>query len=291
MNCTTAFATTLCVAIIAASPRAMSAAEPTWRPYIVVSAEVDDAESSQALLEVGSAIGAGGWIRASAGQATLAETSGTIETNLLKLTGGLSIKAIDMSAGFVHRSDGAGFEQQDASVGLGWQGSRAAIGLDVFLREAESETVTSVQRRRRNPREVRITESIDGTGYGLHADFDVTPSLTLFASWMMYDYDIATNHPLLARFSLLNGSGITRSEAFLDTSINAGMTRHFQRASLTAQYMHDEALVPDDVTNSLQLSLQIVLGEHWTMTPMIGTSENELLGSAVFGGLALGYNW
>ena len=285
----------LCTAISALlSISTLHAAEAdgsmTWKPYVVVNGEADDAESSQALIEVGSLVGYG-WIRAGVGRATLSDTETAIDTDLLKLSGGFSIKAIDTSAGLIHRSDGDGFEQQDFAFSLGWQGVRAAVGIDVFVRSAESETVTSVRRRRQNPREIRLTESIDGTGYGLHADVDVTPALTVFGSWMTYDYDIATNHPLLARFSLLNASGITRSEAFLDQSISAGLTYHFLSAALTGQYLHDEALVEDDVTDSLQLSLQFLIGQHWSITPMAGVSDNDLLGSTVFGGLSIGYSW
>lgn len=89
----------------------------------------------------------------------------------------------------------------DWSFALGWQFGRGSLGADVFIRSAEAETVFSVQRRRANPRAVRVTESIDGTGYGLHGDFDMTPAFAVFASWMKYDYDIETNRPLLARFS------------------------------------------------------------------------------------------
>lgn len=284
----------LCAVIAAALPAATLHAEEAedgieWHPYVIVSGDVDDADSSQALLEVGTSIGATGWIRAGVGRAELAETD--IETDVLQLGGGLSIKAIDASAGIAHRSDGDGFEQRDWNFSLGWQGARGAIGVDVFVRDAESETVTSVTRRRLNPRSVRITESIDGTGYGVHADFDFTPALTAFGAWMTYDYDIATNHPILLRLSVLNGSGITRSEAFLDQSYSAGLTYHFSYAALTARYLHDEALVEDDITDAFELSLQILLGEHWSVTPMAGIADNDLLGDSVFGGLSIGYTW
>lgn len=290
MTISVARALVLCTAICAATTlRAEESDSIEWRPYVSVSGEADDADSSQGLLEVGTSIGAAGWLRAAAGRAELAETD--IETNVLQLGGGLSIKAIDMAAGIVHRSDGEGFEQRDWNFALGWQGSRGAIGVDVFVRDAESETLTSVTRRRQNSRAVRITESIDGTGYGVHADFDFTPALTAFGAWMTYDYDIATNHPILLRLSLLNGSGVTRSEAFLDESCSVGLTYHFVNAALTGHYSRDEALVADDVTDSFQLSLQLSFGEHWSLTPMAGIAENDLLGDSAFGGLSIGYHW
>jgi hypothetical protein len=51
---------------------------------------------------------------------------------------------------------------------------------------------------------------------------------------------------------------VTRSEAYLDSSLSTAMTYHFTQASLTAQYMHDEALTEEDVTDSFQFSLLIV---------------------------------
>jgi hypothetical protein len=262
-----------------------------WSPYIVVSGETDDADSSQGLIEVGSSIGANGWIRGGVGRAALANTEGKVETDVFRLGGGASIAAVDLEIDVTHRADGDAFRQQDWAFALGWQFGRGSIGADVFNRSADAETVTSVRRRRLDPREVRIVESIDGAGYGVHGDFDITPALTAFAVWMKYDYDIETNRPILARFSLLNGSGITRSEAFLDRSFAAGMTYRFTHASLTGQYMHDEALVANDVADSLQLSLLILVGEHWSLTPMAGVSDNDLQGNTAFGGLSVGYSW
>jgi hypothetical protein len=262
-----------------------------WSPYVIVSGEADDAESSQAMLELGSSIGSAGWIRGGIGRAELADREDPIDTKLFKLGGGASVAAVDLAIGLIHRADGDAFKQQDWAFALGWQLGRGSIGADVFIRSAESETVTSVRRRRLNPREVRLVESIDGTGYGLHGDFDVMPALTVFASWMKYDYDIETNRPVLSRLSLLNGSGITRSEAFLDSAFNAGLTYHFVHASLTGQYMHDEALVAADVTDSLQLSVLFMIGSHWSITPMAGVSDNDLQGNTAFGGLSVGYTW
>jgi hypothetical protein len=264
---------------------------PAWSPYVTLTAETDESESSQVAIDLGSSIGAGGWIRGGVGRLELADDDEEIGTDVFTLAGGASIKAIDVSAALVHRTGDKGFKQQDGSFALGWQGSRGAIGGDVFIRQADSETVISVQRRRLDPRELHIVESIDGRGYGIHGDFDITPALTVFASWMTYEYDIDTNRPILARLSLLNGSGVTRSEAYLDSSLSTAMTYHFTRASLTGQYMHDEALTKDDITDSLQLSLLIFRGDHWSLTPMLGASKNDLLGDTVYGGLSLGYTW
>jgi hypothetical protein len=262
-----------------------------WSPYIVVSGEADDAHSSQGLIEVGSSIGASGWIRGGMGRATLANTEGKVETDVFMLGGGASIAAVDLDIDVTHRADGDAFKQQDWGFAASWQFGRGSIGADVFIRSADAETVTSVRRRRLDPREVRIVESIDGTGYGAHGDFDITPALTAFARWMEYDYDIETNRPILARFSLLNGSGITRSEAFLDRALAAGMTYRFTHASLTGEYMHDEALVANDATDLLQLSLLILIGDHWSLTPMAGVSDNDLQGNTGFGGLSVGFSW
>jgi hypothetical protein len=280
-----------CAALAAFAPLVTHAEEVTWSPYIVVSGEKDDAESSQAMVELGSSLGAAGWIRGGVGRATLADTEDRIETKVFKLAGGASIAAVDLEAGLAHRADGDAFKQQDWAFALSWQFGPGSIGADAFIRSADSETVTSVRRRRLDPREIRVVESIDGIGYGLHGDFDVTPSLTAFASWMKYDYDIETNRPLLARLSLLNGSGITRSEAFLDRSLSAGLTYHFTHVSLTGMYMHDEALVEDDVTDTVQVSALMMIGDHWSITPMAGFSENDVHGSTGFGGLAIGYTW
>ena len=129
----------LCAVMATALPAAtLRAAEADhgieWHPYVIVSGEADDADSSQALLEVGTSIGATGWIRGGVGRAELAETD--IETDVLQLGGGLSIKAVDAAAGIAHRSDGDGFEQRDWKFALGWQGARGVIGVDIFVRDA-----------------------------------------------------------------------------------------------------------------------------------------------------------
>lgn len=284
-----------CLLLLIAAPRIHAADEApvtkAWSPYAILSVEADESDSSQGTIELGSSIGPGGWIRAGVGRAKLGNTDDGIETDIFTLAGGASVQAIDVSAGLAHRTGDEGFRQQDWTFALAWQGSRGSIGADVFIRSAESETVTSVQRRRLNPRELRIVESIDGTGYGMHGDFDISPALNVSASWMTYDYDIETNRPILARLSLLNGSGITRSEAFLESSLSAALTYHFATASITAQYLHDEALVEDDVTDSLQLSVLFLIADHWSLAPMIGLSTNDFVGDTAYGGLSLGYTW
>jgi hypothetical protein len=55
--------------------------------------------------------------------------------------------------------------------------------------------------------------------------------------------------------------------------------------------MHDAALVEDDVTDSAVLAVLVLLGDHWSLTPSAGVSDNELRGKTAFGGLSVSYGF
>jgi hypothetical protein len=259
--------------------------------YVAIGGTLDEDGSTTANVELGLPFGQFAWVYAGAGRDEAQNDIEDLNADTLSAGFGLGGRSIEFNVGYDRRKDGSAFEQDDWMISLDWRGARGGIGADVFVRSADAETVASIQRRRRAPLSGRIVESLDGEGYGLHGDFDVTDQLNLFASAMTYDYDaVDTNHPLLSRLLFLSGSGVTRDQAFLDHSIGVGAAYWFTNTVLTVQCFRDEVLETKDVTNTGLLSLTVLLGEHWSITPSLGYSDGEN-GEAGFGGLTVSYDW
>lgn len=272
----------------------LGAAEDSGAYYAAVSAEVDDEDSSNLLGEFGLPLGRRGWMHLGLGSSTATLGSLQVDTTLASVNVGFDAERFGVEGGYAYRKDSDSFEQHDLRAGLRLLMARGQIGLDLFHRTAEDETVTSIERRRLDPLAIRIVEAVAGSGIGLNGAVDMTPRLRLFASGMTYDYDSDIEGPaFLARFPrlALRLSSVTREEAYLDNTMRIGATYRFDACSLTARYIRDEELDSAEITDTIEIAADISLGAQWALAPWIGQSSNQLDGDIAFGGVHISVIW
>lgn len=291
IHCRPLCAVVLMLATVSAAVAATVEKEPLPRDF-TVGFEADDADGQQFYAIAGFPLGSKGWTDLSLGQAQIRTDIDEIETTIASLGLGLTTDRVELSARYTHREDSDSFREQDIGGRLTWLLPKGALGMDVFFRSAESETITSIQRRRRDPLAVRITESIDGYGLGLHAEWQPTQNLTLSTGFMKYDYESTTNRPnLLQRLALIGITGITRDQAFFETSARAGATYSFESFDLTLDYYLDRALDTGDEMHTGQLTASVPVGERWMLTPWAGYSSNDPFASSAYAGLSMSVLW
>ena len=257
-----------------------------------IGGEADDADARQLYATAGFPLGQKGWTDLSLGKAQASTDLEKVDTTIASVAAGVTTQHVALTARYTHREDSKSFRQQDLGGRFTLLLRKAAVGVDVFVRSAESETITSIQRRRLDPLAVRITESIDGYGIGLHADVEPAENLTLAAGFMKYDYEHTTNRPaLLQRLALRGISVVTRDQAFFDTSARAGATYRFASFDLTGDYYFDRVLGTGDKIHTGQLTATVPVGERWTVMPWAGYSSNDPFASVGFAGLNVSVLW
>jgi hypothetical protein len=283
------------VALLLAVTSAAMADDIQQEPFardITLGAEADDADGRQLYAIAGFPLGHKGWTDLSLGQAQSGTDVDEIKTTVASLAVGVDTSRINLSARYTHREDSDSFREQDVGAKLTLLFAKGSLGMDVFFRSAESETIASVQRRRRDPLAVRVTEAIDGHGIGLHGELQPSEYLTLSAGFMKYDYQSTTNRPnLLQRLALAGISVVTRDQAFFDSSARAGATYSFESFDLTLDYYLDRALETGDEMHTGQLTASIPVGERWMLTPTAGYSTNDPFESSAFAGFSMSVLW
>lgn len=274
-------------------PRSNDTAElPAASRALTAGGQADDADGRQLYLIADFPLGQRGWTELSLAQAQSGSGIAEIKTTVASLGLGVDTQRVALSARYTHREDSDQFREQDLSGKLDLRFEKVSVGLDLFHRSAESETVTSIERRRRDPLSVRITESIDGFGAGLHAEVHPSDSLSLTAGYMKYDYDSTSNRPaLLQQLSSLGISVATREQAFFDSSVHAGASYTFAYFDLAVDYYLDRVLDTGDDMSTGQLTVSIPLGERWLLTPSVGYSTNDPFDSTAFAGLSMSVFW
>lgn len=260
--------------------------------YVAVDMQSDNADNREWLATASLTAGDHVWLHAGFGRGKSPLDVETLETNLAGGGFGIRGQHLQLTLNFNSRKDGDQYRQRDWNGSLGWRNDAFGIGVDGMVRSTSTRTVQTVTLPIVGPRSVVVDQSIDGRGFGLHADVNVTDRLNLFAGGMSYSYDdVASNRPALARLLNFSGSGITREQAILDRSFNTGLSYGFDLLDLTAQYLNDKTLDSGDITHTVLLSAAIIVGEHWMLTPAVGSSSNDLLGDVAFGSLSLSYGW
>lgn len=284
---------TVLMGLAAGLPAQLHAEKSNRTYFAALSVAADDADSNSLAGELGFSLGERGWTHFGLGNssAALADDS-SIDTTVGSVLAGYDGEHLEFQAGFSYREDGTSMQQQDYTAALSYRGAQARIGVDFFYRTASSESTASIERRFREPLSIRILESFEGTGIGLHASIDATEHLRLFAGGKAYDYASSNNLPnYVLRLRRLNFSGVTREEAFLKNSMNAGLSYGFDAVSLSARYIRDRTLDTDDITHTTELSADVPLNDQWSLAPWLGYSSNDLLGEAVFGGVQVSVFW
>ena len=254
--------------------------------YSRLHSEADAQAADAAEPEAGSGAGSG----AEPGAAPAAgPAQTTVDTSGFGVDAGVSLGAIELAAGYARRQDGALIEQQDLSASLSYRWPRATLGLDLFQRSAQSETMTSVERRRGDPLSVRIVEDFDGSGIGLHGSADLSDRLRIFASGMRYDYDSGSNIPeFLLRTRL---SGVTQDQAFLQDSLAASLSYQFKAWTLTTDYSRDRVLDTAERLQTLSARLDLALGAHWLISAFGGYTDSDQWPGVGFGGTQISLRW
>jgi hypothetical protein len=246
-----------------------------------MSVQGDENDNRQWLGKIVLPLGDRAWLQGSLGEAELAP-AGASDVQIVGAAFGIAGQTADAAVEFVQRNADGRFEQNDWAAALTWRGARGGVGADAFLRSTSS-----------------LRESADGTGFGLHGDFAVTPQARLFAGAMRYRYDFSAE-PLATQStdpltSLLGTnvvpSGTWRDQAFIERSYRVGGSYRLHSAALSAQYFRDSLVSADDVVNTVQLQAEFLVAGHWLISPMIGHSAGGSLGRAGYGGLSLSFNW
>lgn len=258
--------------------------------YAAVSAEVDDADFRELQAEFAVPFGETAWLQLDLGTTTSADDD--VDLKNVGVRTGFSTGNFDWRAMYTYREDGSSYTQHDLFGGFTYIANRGTIGLDLFYRSAEYESITSIQRRFRDPLAIRIVENTEGTGIGAHGEIHVTRNVTLSSGVMLYDYDDTSNVPAgLARFERVSLSGVTRDEAYLKDSINIGVTYEFAVLSLGAIYYRDREVEANFVTDTAELYADMSLTQHWALQAWIGQAMTENDAESTYGGARLSVVW
>lgn len=280
------------MAAVTLAMASLAQAEPTEiRGYsAALSGEIDDADFSEVQAEFAVPFGETAWVQFNVGTTTAADDD--VDMTTLGLRTGFSTGKFDWLAMYTYREDDSSYTQHDVFGGFTYIASRGTIGLDLFYRSADYETITSIQRRFRDPLAIRVVETTEGTGIGAHGEIFVTRRVTLSSGVMLYNYDDSSNVPAgLARFERVSLSGVTRDEAYLKDSINVGVTYEFEMMSLAAVYYRDREVDTNFVTDTAEIYADITLTEHWALAAWIGHAMTEDDSELTYGGARISVVW
>lgn len=259
--------------------------------YAAFSVDVDQEDSRYVDGLLGFTLDSG-WAELRVGRLTAESDGSELDATTAALAAGYKVGPVDLGASYAYREDSDSLEQHDFTGDITYLGSTGSIGLDLFLRSAEYETGASIERRRRDPSAITITESIEGRGIGLHGDLYVSQRLVLFAFTMAYDYDESSDLPAgTTRWERISVSGITRDDIWLQDTVNIGATYEFAPLKITADLTRDTTLYTDERILTGSLLASIPLSERWIVSPWIGYSDAELSGTTASGGVEVSVNW
>jgi hypothetical protein len=266
-----------------------------------LSVQGDENDNRQWLGRVALPLGEYAWAQASLGKSEFAP-AGANDARIVGVALGGGGKSISTAVEFVQRKGDAGFEQQSWAATLDWHGARGSLGADVSLRSADARS-TATQTTGgifATPVTTTVRESVDGTGFGVHGDFALTPRVIVSAGAMRYQYDFdtsststTTNTPLS---SLLGNTisavpGAWRDQAFVDRTYRVGGTYLMQGAAVGVQYFRDHVASSDERFSTVQLQAEFQIAEQWSFSPTVGYSEGGSTGNVAFGGANLKFSW
>ena len=270
------------------------------KPSATLSVQGDDQDNRQWLGKLSLPLGEAAWVQGSFGRSDLAP-AGANDTRIAGVAVGGGGKNVSTAVEFVQRKGDAGFEQQSWAGTLDFHGKRASLGADGALRSAKATSTATTQAGGvfGSPVTTTTQESADGTGFGMHGDFVVTPRFIVSAGAMRYQYDFdvksttnASNTPLS---SLLGTTttvpGAWRDQAFVDRTYRVGGTYLLQHAAVNAQYFRDDVANSDITFSTVQLQAEFPVGDSWLLSPTIGYSDGGNAGHVGYGGVSVRLNW
>jgi hypothetical protein len=270
------------------------------KPAATLSVQGDSNDNRQWLGKVAMPLGEHAWAQGSFGKSELAR-AGASDARIVGVAVGGGGEHISTAVEFVQRKGDAGFEQQNWAATLDWHGTRGSLGADVSLRSANAES-TATQTSGGvfgSPVTTTVRESADGTGFGVHGDYVLTPQFIVSAGAMRYRYDFdvkSTTTASTTPLSSLLGNvaavpGAWRDQAFVDRTYRVGGTYVLQRAAVSAQYFRDHVANSDVAFSTVQLQAEFPFAEHWLFSPTVGYSDGGEAGHVGYGGMSVRFSW
>jgi hypothetical protein len=272
------------------------------KPSATLSVQGDDQDNRQWLGKIAVPLGQSAWAQGSFGHSDLA-AAGANDSRIVGVAVGGGGKNISTAVEFVQRKGDAQFEQQNWAATLDWHGTRGSLGADVSLRSAKDTSTATTQTGGvfgSGVTTTTIRESADGTGFGLHGDFVVTPQFIVSAGAMRYQYDFdvesTTTSANTTPLSSLLGTtaavpGAWRDQAFVDRTYRVGGTYLLKGAAVGAQYFRDDVANSDITFSTVQLQAEFPVGDSWLLSPTIGYSDGGNAGHVGYGGMSVRFNW
>jgi hypothetical protein len=170
-------------------------------------------------------------------------------------------------------------------------GSHGLAGFDVQYRESDGSIVTTIAGPR-GRRSRTVVQDVTGYGYGAHGVLMLDERWTLFGDFMLFDYDVPDlSLPLAERFAFLQRSVLTIEEAFLDSSLSAGLSYTFGNDSISLEVMHLAGLDSDRDTLQSQIKYDHGFADRYRMEFLAGISDDDYQGDTLFGGVRLSMAW
>jgi len=307
-----------CVALltcIAATTHASETNAPNANMrYAALSVQRDDGSNQQALGTLSITLGDHAWVQAGGGQARI-EQGTPLHPNIVTAGIGAASNAWQFSVNYADRHDGSVYRQRDWNASIDWHNDVAGIGVDGADRHTHLEGTVGVATSQGGVASVPVSEILSGYGIGMHARFNASERMTLFATAMKYHYNSTTrqsgtttvigssgnnlntlisnaltNKSLLSQ-TLTQASIVTRDEAAFDRSFDVGATYRFNKVRITAEYLNDKVLDASGSVATLQVKASINVAPHWTVAPGIGHSRSDQYGGVNYGMVTVAYGW
>ncbi len=277
--------------------------------YVSLDAVGDNADSRDTTVSGSVGFANHFWVDASAGKLTDSSNNSLGDINHGSLGFGIRNASWTFKLDASRYKNDAAYVQRDINSTLEWHNDVVTVGLDGMHRRTENslDAVRDFPRANLTGVAIHTDETVTGHGFGAHVYWNVTDAWSVSAGGMSYSYDsdytlTSSTNPVLIRSLLnrfptvaetfyLNKSGITRSLALLDSSINVGASYQWESAQLSLHLFQDKALETGDKTNTVQLGANFFVGDHFMLSPMLGRSSTDNADDVSFGGLSVSYNW
>lgn len=271
------------------------------KPAATLSVQGDSNDNRQWLGKVAVPLGQHVWAQGSLGRSELTSVGGG-DARIAGVAVGGGGENISTAVEFVQRKGDAGFEQRNWAATLDWHGTRGGLGADVSLRSASAESTTTQTGGGvfgSSPVTTTIRESADGTGFGVHGDYALTPRFIVSAGAMRYRYDFDVESTTIANTTALSSllgttaavPGAWRDQAFVDRTYRVGGTYVLQRAAVSAQYFRDRVANSDVAFSTVQFQAEFPVAERWLFSPTVGYSDGGQAGHVGYGGMSVRFNW
>lgn len=274
--------------------------DPQRRQHaLTIETQRDNADNDNFLGAAHFALGEHLSLSAGLGSATSTDLNGDpLQLDVANAGLGLAWQHLELAINYQHRQDAEVYNFTDYSGAATWRHGRFGFGVDLLRRRANSNTQVTINQPNVGPVTVALNESVDGHGWGLHGDIALTERLQLSAGAMKFGYDsgsngsvVNSNRPLLSRALLQVNSGINREQAILDRSFGLDLAYRRDRLAWALQYFNDKAFQTGEITQTLQLTADVFIGSHWTVSPMLGSASADVAGTVAFAGLSTQYAW